>query len=232
MDLRAHNMSKYFFTGLLLLLPVTLTLILIVFLINLLTNPFTDPVSSVFVHYDIFNKPFLFLSGTQVLKLMSKLVILLSLFLLTLIAGFVGRLLIFNAFFRLADLLLHRIPLVNRIYKTAQDIVKTVFASEKPSFSTAVLVPFPSEKSYNIGFITSDHMPEGSDDTHKQLVSVFVPGTPNPTMGFVLLFRKEQIIPIDMKVEEALKFIISCGVMCPEFIPVSQKTPFQDIAAK
>jgi uncharacterized membrane protein len=225
-------MSKYFFTGLILLLPVTLTLLLVVFIINVLTNPFAEPVSVIFSHYDIFNKPFLFLSGPQVLKVVTKLVILLSLFVLTLLAGFVGRLLFFNAIFRFADLILHKIPMVNRIYKTAQDIVKTIFTSEKPSFSTAVLVPFPSAKSYNVGFITSDSMPEDSDAVHRELVSVFVPGTPNPTMGFVLLFKKEQLIPLNMTVEEALKFIISCGVMCPDFKSLPQKTPYQDIAGK
>lgn len=223
-------MNKYFFTGLILLLPVTLTALLIIFIINVLTNPFIEPVSAIFSHYNIFNQPFLFLSGSQVLKVATKFVILLSLFALTLLAGVVGRLLFFNAIFRYADFILHRIPLVNRIYKTAQDIVKTIFTSEKPSFSTAVLVPFPSAKSYNIGFITSENMPEESDSHHRDLVSVFVPGTPNPTMGFVLLFKKEQLIPLNMTVEEALKFVISCGVMCPDFKSLPQKTTYQDIA--
>lgn len=223
-------MSKYFFTGLILLLPVTLTLLLIIFIINVLTNPFTEIVASIFEHYNIFNKPFLFLSGAQVLRLVTKLMVLFSLFFLTLLIGFVGRLLVFKVFFRLADLLLHSIPLVNRIYKTAQDVVTTIFVSERPSFSKVVLVPFPSARSYNIGFITNDSLPQGSDDQHRHLVSVFVPGTPNPTMGFILLFKEEQLIFVDMKVEEALKFIVSCGVMYPAFTASASQPP--DIAAK
>lgn len=228
---KEHPLRTYFFSGLVLLLPLVLTIIIVVFLINLLTNPFANTVAGTLNDHDIFNKPFLFLTGQQVLHMMSKLIVLIGLFLLTLAVGMLGGWVLVGYLFKFADYLLHRTPLINKIYKGAQDVVTTVFEAKGGSkFSKVVLVPFPYSHSYNIGLITSSSMKESSDDAHKHLISVFVPGTPNPAMGFMLLFRKEQLIPVEMKVDEALKFVVSCGVICPKFTLTSESPSIQDIS--
>lgn len=230
--MKEHKLRTYFLTGFVLLLPLVLTVMIVLFVVNILTNPFVGSVEATFNHYGIFNKPFLFLSGTQVLHLTSKLTVLIALLLITIGVGFLGGIVIINYIFKVGDYLLHRIPLVNKVYKAAQDVVTTIFSSKGKSFSKVVLVPFPHSQSYNIGLITSSSMAESSDLAHKDFISVFVPGTPNPTMGFMLLLKKEQLIPVDMKVEEALKFLVSCGVMCPKFNTAPAVPPFQDVAGK
>lgn len=208
-------MKKNFLTGLAILLPAVVTLIVVVFIVNLLTAPFLGMVKGILIHYDLLDHRLLIFNGEQVLAFSSKILILISLIIITLLIGAIGRIFFIRYLFRFGDYLIHRIPLINKIYKAAQDVVQTLFHQEKTSFSQVVLVPFPQSNSYSIGLITSNLTTTGS--TSNEYVSVFVPATPNPTMGFVLLFRSEQLILVDMKVEDALKFIVSCGVMYSGF---------------
>lgn len=204
-------MKKLFFTGLITLLPFTLTLMIVVFIINLFTSPFQGSVAAVLDHYDLLDKPFLFFSGEDVLYFSSKLLVLIFLFAIIVLIGFLGRMVIANTFFRFSDYVIQRIPIVNKVYKSTQDVVKTLFKSDGSSFSQAALVPFPHKGAYSMGLISVKQTPENHSDT----VEVFIPGTPNPTAGFMLSYKYEEIIFLDIKVEEALKFILSCGIMYP-----------------
>ncbi len=208
-------MKKLFLTGLAILLPVVVTIIVIGFIVNILTAPFLGVVEGILIHYDLLDHKFLFFSGKQVLLLSSKILILLGLVASTLLIGFVARFFFVHYLFRFGDYLIHKIPLINKIYKATQDVVHTLFNKEKTSFSQVVLVPFPHSNSYCIGLITSNLATTG---LHKdEFISVFVPGTPNPTMGFVLLFKQDQMINVDMGVDDAFKFIVSCGVIFSGF---------------
>lgn len=210
-------MKKYFVTGLALLLPAVFTILIVSFVINLLTHPFLGTAVSIFTYYDIFNKPFLFFSGPTVLIVTSKILILIALAILIFLVGILGQLFLLKWLGGLGDYLIHRIPFVNKIYKTTQDVVHTIFMPSQNSsnYSRVVLVPFPHPESLSIGFITNDSH-RGADEDFEKRISVFVPGTPNPTMGFMLMYRSDQLIPLSMKIEDALKFIVSCGVIQPE----------------
>ena len=205
--------KKYFFTGLALLLPAVLTIWIISFFINLLTRPFLNIVEEVLRYYDLLDQPFLFLSAEQFLHLFSKALVILILVGITFLLGFLTKVFVTNALIKLGDRTIHKIPLINRIYKAAQDVVKTLLNKERTSFSQVVYVPFPQTGSYSIGMVTRDCLDEDSDEEHAGLISVFVPATPNPTMGFMLFFKREQLIFVDMKVEDALRTIISCGAI-------------------
>lgn len=204
-------MRKLFFTGLITLLPFTLTLMIVIFIINLFTNPFQGSVAAILDHYDLLDKPFLFFSGEDVLYFSSKLLVLIFLFAIIVLIGFLGRLVIAKTFFRFSDYVIQRIPIVNKVYKSTQELVKTIFKSGGSSFSQAALVPFPHKGAYSMGLISVKQTPEN----HSETVEVFIPGTPNPTAGFMLAYKYEEIIFLDIKVEEALKFILSCGIMYP-----------------
>jgi uncharacterized membrane protein len=210
-------MRKHFLTGLALLLPIVLTLLIVTFIINIITKPFLGSVTNALNFYEIFNKPFLFLSASTTLLLSSKLIILTGIAFSTLLVGFLGQVLLIKLLGRTGDYILHKIPIINKIYKTLQDMIHTIFCRKETTtaFSSVVLVPFPHSKTYSIGLITNS-VNDSSDSEYQERVSVFVPGTPNPTMGFMLLFHKNQLIPIEMKVEDALKFVISCGVIYPD----------------
>jgi uncharacterized membrane protein len=220
-------MRKHFLTGLAILLPFAVTLFVVVFIVNFLTSPFLGIVEAILNYYHL-QHSFLFFSEKEVLHVISKILVLITLFLVTLIIGFLGRLVLVNYLFRIGDVIIQRIPFVNKIYKAAQETVKTVFSSEKTAFSHVVLVPFPHNKSFSIGLITRNTREGKAQDE----ISIFVPGTPNPTIGFMLTFRRDQLIFIDMKVEDAIKFIVSCGVMFTSFSKVRVTENFHDISAK
>ena len=224
-------MKKHFMTGLAIILPVVVTLWIILFIINFLTKPFVGFVEQSLNHYDLLDKPFLFFSANEVLLFSSKILILIVLFVATLLIGLIGRIFIGNYFFRLGDKIIHSIPLINKVYKAFQDTIQTIFTSKSSSFNQVVLVPFPHANAYCLGFITSQSHEE-SDAEHLGKVSVFVAGTPNPTMGFMLLFSKSELIYMDMKVEEAFKYLVSCGLILNDFKAMIPVEPKQDISAK
>lgn len=205
-------MKRYFMAGLAILLPAVLTIIITLFLVNLLTKPFKGMIDYIIRHFELtsFGSP-------EVVLIITKIVILFLLFFIILFLGFIAQLFFINTFFKLSDKIMTRIPFVNKIYKALQDVISTVFSANSNNFSQVVLVPFPKTTSYAIGLVTQADAPAGSDKEHMGMISVFVPGTPNPTMGFMLLFKREQIILLDMTVDEALRFVVSCGVMSNNF---------------
>lgn len=213
-------MRKYFVAGLALLLPVTLTIIIVLFMVNLLTEPFLGAVSGIMEHYGIFSNGFWFLSGSQIQNYISKILILATLFFFTVLLGLLARQVVFYYFLKTGDYILHRIPFVSTLYKTFQDVFNTIFAAKTTSFKQVVMVPFPSEISYSLGLVTRDNIP-GKDGEVR--IAVFVPTTPNPTSGFMLLCREEDVTFLDISVEEALKYVISCGVILTPFSKMSRE---------
>lgn len=202
-------MKKLFFAGLIILLPFALTFMIIMFLINLFTYPFQELVESFLANYGLLGKPFLFLSGQQVLYVGSKVLVLIALFFFIVLFGFLARIVLINTLFRFGDLLIDRIPFINKLYKVAQDVVKTIFESKSSAFSNVVLVRFPHTQAYCVGLVPHNQMTSPPN----KILSIFIPGSPTPTMGFMLRYKHEEIIFIDMKVEEALKYVVSCGVV-------------------
>lgn len=209
-------MRKYFITGLIILLPVVVTVMVAIFLLNFLTQPFIGMVSGFLAHFNIINTGFLFLSPEQLLRYSSQCLILILLFCVTLVLGFITRSIFIHSLFKLGDKIIHKIPIVKTVYKTTQDIINTLFASDKNSFQQVVLVPFPREGVYVLGLVSRESPPTCSRAVNQELISVLVPTTPNPTTGFLLMFKKSDLIYLDMRPEEAIKYIVSCGVIVPE----------------
>lgn len=210
-------MKKYFITGLIILLPLTFTALVIIFIFNLLTDPFLEMVKALFDHYQLFSNGFLFLNANQLQSLIAKILIIITLFLGTALLGLVTRWFFFHSLLRFADRLMHKIPIVNSIYRICQDIIKTIFTTENKSFKQVVLAPFPTSDTQSIGLITKEDMPGLEGTLHANRVAVFVPTTPNPTSGFLMMYNREDLIYLDMKVEDAFKYVISCGVITTNF---------------
>ena len=212
-------MKKHFITGLVILLPLTVTLLVLGFLIRILTQPFVGLVSNFLTQLHVVNRGLLFLSPEQLIKYGSQLLILITIFLVTVFLGMITRWFFINALFRLGDRILHKIPIVNTVYKTTQEIIKTLFVSDKNSFKQVVLAPFPGPNSYMLGLIAREAPPQCSKSLNEELLSVLIPTTPNPTTGFLLMFPKTSLIYLDMKPEDAIKCIVSCGVIHPGSAP-------------
>jgi uncharacterized membrane protein len=120
------------------------------------------------------------------------------------------------------DSALLRIPLLNKIYGATKQVNDAFSSSNKTAFRTVVLVEFPHPGVYSIGFITSDQQEEVEAKTGQKVVCVFVPATPNPTSGFLLMVPEGKVIKLEMSVPDAIKYIISLGAILPEYIPLSQ----------
>lgn len=210
------HIKQYFITGLVFLLPVAVTVAIISFIVNFLTQPFLGVISSLLNHLSTHYPSLDFLASPQVSKYGSKILILLFLFILTLGIGMIMRWLFIRTALNLGDRILHKIPIVNTVYKTSQDIIKTIFVSDKNSFKQVVMVPFPRPGVYAIGLISRESPLICSETAGKSLISVLIPTTPNPTTGFLLMYAKEDLIFIDMKPEDAIKYVVSCGVIIPE----------------
>jgi uncharacterized membrane protein len=111
--------------------------------------------------------------------------------------------------------ILHRIPVVNSIYSSVKQISDTLFSSSGQAFRRALLVQWPHERMWTIAFLTG--IPGGDVRNHLEgdYVSVYVPTTPNPTGGYFVIVARKDVIELDMSVDEALKYIISMGVVPP-----------------
>lgn len=230
-----NNLKKFFVTGLVILLPLTLTLVIVAFIFNLLTDPFVGMVSGILKHFDLLEGGFWIFSGQELQRYGSQILILVALFLFTAFLGYVARWVFFHYFFRFGEKILNRIPFISTIYKTSQDVINTIFTSQTNSFKQVVMVHFPSKESYTIGLITRESIPQLEKE--ESYVAVFVPTTPNPTSGFLLMAKQKDLIYLDMKIEEALKYVISCGVIFPNFRQLSEKevqalkkTPIQELS--
>lgn len=209
-------MRKYFITGLALLLPVAITIAIILILIKFFTEPFINFTSSLIHTLNLFPHGLFLLSQDSIIQYVSRILILVMLFGVTVLLGMVTRWFFIHSFFAVCDKILHRIPVINTVYKTSQDIIKTIFSADKNSFKQVVMVPFPRPGVYVMGLIARESPQACSEATGEELISVLVPTTPNPTTGFLLMFKKEDIICLDIKPEEAIKYIVSCGVILPE----------------
>jgi len=216
------NFKTYFITGLVILLPLALTLAIVIFIVNMLTAPFLDVVKAFFDHYSLFQEGFLFLTSNQVQKIISQIIILALLFFSTVGLGVLARWFFFHYLLRIWERIVARIPFIRSIYKTSQDVIKTLFAGSSNSFKQVVMVPFPDTETFAIGFVTRDNIPPVGR-IKESLVAVYVPTTPNPTSGYLMMFKEESLIYLDMKVEDALKYVISCGVIETTLTPISKE---------
>ncbi|NGX58247.1 MAG: hypothetical protein K940chlam3_01152 [Chlamydiae bacterium] len=219
-------MRKYFITGFAILLPLALTVAIVMFVVNLLTGPFLGLVKGVMEYYNILQKGFLFISGEQLQLLLSKILILLFLGFFTILIGILTRWFVINYLIKLGDKILHRIPFINTLYITFQDVFQTIFRSESSSFKQVVILPFPNRDSKTLGLVTCEEIAVSENDKR---VAVFVPTTPNPTSGYLLMVKEDDLIYLDLSVEDALKYVISCGVILMPFKAISPKEAHQRI---
>jgi len=135
----------------------------------------------------------------------------------TVVVGWVAKGLIGRSLILFAESLVNRMPVVRSIYSGVKQIAETVFAQSESSFEKACLVEYPRKGIWAIGFISTEARGEISEKAGAtcDMLSVFVPTTPNPTSGFLLYFPREDVIELDMGIEDAAKLIISAGLVYP-----------------
>lgn len=207
-----NPLKTYFFSGLAILLPLVITFVIFMFFINLLTAPFMGMTLALFDALQISDFSIGYVPLKDLIPLLSRATILLLLIAAPIVMGTVCELFLFKNLAKGANAIIQKIPFISTIYKAVQEVTTTLLKSQGPKFSQVVLVPFPSDKSLSIGLVTKNEEPGDQQDLYGD-ISVFVPATPNPTVGFMILYKREQLEVLDMTVEEAIKFIVSCGTI-------------------
>ncbi|MGH7940556.1 MAG: DUF502 domain-containing protein, partial [Limisphaerales bacterium] len=135
--------------------------------------------------------------------------------------GILARYYIGKRLIDFADGLMLRVPVLNKIYGTIKQVDQAFTSGKKSSFQTVALVEYPREGIYSMGFVTSEQADEVYDKTNKKCVCIFIPTTPVPTAGFLIIVPREKVIKLDMTVAEGLKYILSVGAIVHERPPIS-----------
>lgn len=201
---------RYFISGLLVWLPILVTVFVVKFLVDLLDK--------ILLLLPVAYRPDA-LIGFHIPGI-GVLIILVIIFMTgAFAANILGR-----QFVALWDAIIGRIPLVRTIYTGVKQVVQTVFSPGGQSFRKVLLVEYPREGMWTLAFQTGDALPEVEKAIDGEaMVSLFVPTTPNPTSGFLLMVPRKKVIELNMSVEQALKFVISLGVVQPVVEKKSKK---------
>tara|TARA_B100000795_G_scaffold208070_1_gene161558 strand:- start:156 stop:764 length:609 start_codon:yes stop_codon:yes gene_type:complete len=194
----ALKLRNYFVTGVIVLIPIGFTLYLSKFLINFSTKLVPSGLNpNTYLPYAI--------PGIEII---------LTLIFITIVGGlslsFLGK-----KFLQIIDDLFKRIPILRTIYSAIGQMTDS-FRNQEGNKKSVVLLEYPRKGSWAVGFATKENSGEIKSKTNQNLVNVFVPTTPNPTSGFLLMIPKEDLIYLEMSFEEASKFIVSAGTSSPK----------------
>ena len=192
------KLRNYFFTGVIVLIPIGFTLYLSKFLINFSTKLVPAGLNpNTYLPYAI--------PGIEIV---------LTIIFITVVGGlslsFLGK-----KFLQLIDELFKKIPILRTIYSAIGQMTDS-FRNQDGNKKSVVLIEYPRKDTWAVGFATKENTGEIKSKTNKDLVNVFVPTTPNPTSGFLLMFPKNDVVYLDLSFEEASKFIVSAGTSNPK----------------
>ena len=189
--------KKTFFTGLALLAPVGITVLIFVFVLRILDGVLGQ------VLYPIIGKNIWGLGTVVIISVIFGI-------------GYLARYMVGISVLVYLEELFKRLPLVKSVYSSTKQIVNTFFlGGSRNSFKQVVMIEYPRKGVYTVGFITNDNV-SAVIHSSKSLCSVFIPTTPNPTSGFFLMLPKDDVTILDMTIEEGVKLIVSAGMISPD----------------
>lgn len=219
------KLRRSFFAGLLIILPITITIVILNFLYRLII---------ISIMYRI--RPLIFfISPEGIDEILRRYIYLWDIFSILLLVfgialvGVIARSsIIARWLIRSGERFLTRLPLINKIYSAIQQISQAILGEKKSSFKKAVLLEYPRKGLWCIGLVSNDIIPvEVQKKTEKKMISIFLPTTPNPTSGLYVLMPEEDTIPLKMSIEEALTMIVSVGVVTPPDDEETGKRPWR-----
>lgn len=201
------SLRNAFFTGLLLLAPLVVTVWAVTYIISLVGGS-VRPLYDRFLPESLSHVPFLWdvLATFIVFALISLL-------------GYISRYFLGKFLLGLGERVLQAIPGVNTVYSSVKQIVATFSSEKRNLFSKVVLIEFPRPGMYAIAFLTNKTQGEPQVRTAEEVWTLFVPTTPNPTSGFLVMLPKNKIVELDMSVGDGMKFVISGGAVVPPWSP-------------
>ena len=191
------SIRNNFIAGIVVLIPIGITLYLTLFFVKISSNIIPKEINP--NHYLPYNIP-----GLEIV---------IAVFLITVI-GWISLSFLGKRLFNFVEAILNKIPIIRTIYSAVEQLIET-FTKSKSDKKNVVLVEYPRKGVYAVGFATKENTGEIKNKAGKELINVFVPTTPNPTSGFLLMFPKDEVIYLDLSFEEASKFIVSAGSFNP-----------------
>jgi len=211
-----HSFKRDFATGVVVVVPLAITVWVVYTIWNWMDRPVVNFLN------DLLNrifKPVQSNGEPESVKYVSRgLGIVLMLAVLWLF-GILARSFFGRQIVGLGERILNRLPFVRTIYGAVKQLLMAIFGDKKEKFAGAVLFEYPRKGTWAIGFVTSTARGEPQEVTKREVLNVFLPTTPNPTSGYLLMVPKEDIIPLKMSVEDAARLIISGGLAMPESRP-------------
>ncbi len=194
------NLRRYFLSGLIIFLPLALTLNLFLLMIQ-----FADSILGQYIEPLIAREFGFYVRGLSIIIAV----------LIILIIGFLARNFVGKALFHNLERLLLRLPFFRQVYPAIKEISVFLFNREKIAFQKVVVVEYPRKGIYTIGFLTNEAPEKVDKMLGVELYNVFIPTTPSPFSGFLILVKKEEVMFVDLSVEDALRLIVSGGVVNP-----------------
>jgi len=213
-----RKISNIFFTGFVFILPIFITIFFLVLIFNIFEGILARPVAAILRLIGLPQLIGYHLPGLLGLGL----IIVLSFFLGLIVTNVIGKKLII-----LGEKILSKVPLVWNIYYASKQIMESLSKGNRKYLQQVVLVEYPRKGIYTVGFITSEARGEIQDVTQKEVVNIFVPTTPNPTSGVLIMVPHDELIPLSMTVEDGIKLVVSGGMVFPHY-PDRLKNSSQD----
>ncbi|MFK7839520.1 MAG: DUF502 domain-containing protein [Bdellovibrionales bacterium] len=196
------KLRRYLLTGIVVTAPITITIYLTYVFLT-----FIDSNVGKIIPDDIAGK---YYSGSAIPGLGLIAAIIFFILIGWLATNFLGRFII-----KIYEYILDRMPIIRNVYSAIKQIFETIAASQSSAFREAVMLEYPRKGVYSIGFVTGTTQGEVQAATKAETINVFVPTTPNPTSGYLLFVPKKELIFLDMSVEEAVKLVVSAGIITP-----------------
>jgi len=194
--------KRYFISGIAITFPLFISIFVVVFIIRITDELIGNKINACLLKYYGFDIP-----GLGIILLI----------LILLLVGFLSNLFLGRKLFQIFDRAFKKIPLLATIYPPAKELSDFLFTSEgRGRFKKVVLVEYPVEGSYSIGFITNEELNKLSADLNNKLISVLVPHAPTPFSGMLLFLEERKIKVLDITVDQAVKLIVSGGVVLPQ----------------
>ncbi len=197
-----HHVRTVIVAGLLVIIPIWITFMLLQFLAVRLDGVLGPQVPRFFRFF-----------GYQVQEIpgLGIIVMVVAIY----IVGLFARNLFGRQIVHLADRILGKVPIVRTVYLASKQLMETVALQQDDGFKRVVLIEYPRRGIYVLAFVTSETTGEIRERTQQEMLNIFVPTTPNPTSGFLIFLPKDEVIPLDMSIEEGIKYVVSGGFIGP-----------------
>ena len=209
-----HYIRRTLIAGLLILLPLFITYVLVAFLFNLFTGVGAPLVTGFFRLFGVVHVPYPVVVAVNLLFSIGVIFAL----------GLVGTNILGRQMLQSFEKLLMRVPLVSTIYSSAKQVVDT-FQGPRRSFQRVVLLQYPRQGLWSVGLVSTEREDRLNLVSSKRFLTVFVPTTPNPTSGYLILVSSDDVIELDFSIEDAFKFIISAGIVGRELTAAHGQPP-------